>query len=384
MEVYFDNAATTRVCDEAAEGMMKMLTQDYGNPSSLHQKGFEAEKAVETSRQTIAGILKVQKKDVYFTSGGTEGNNMLLYGVLKAYHRDGKHILVSSIEHPSVKDAAFSYEEQGYEVEAIPTDDKGYVDIERLKGLVRDDTIMVSVMHVNNEIGTIQDLTALSKVIKDKNKSTIFHVDAVQSFGKLPVIPGRMGVDLLTVSSHKIHGPKGCGAVYVAPGIRLAPMFVGGDQQKGIRSGTENVPGIVGFGLAAGLADQHMAENAEHIRLIRDYAVEQLAEKVDDIEFNSDLENGAYHILNIRVVGVKSEVLLHTLEDANIYVSTGSACSSNKKHHSSTLQALGQKGEATDQAVRLSFSRYNTKEEVDYLIEKLNASLPMLRRFVKK
>lgn len=384
MEVYFDNAATTKVSLESAEAVMKMMVEDYGNPSSLHSKGYTAEKALESSRQAIATALKVQKKDVYFTSGGTEGNNMILFGVLNAYKREGKHVLVSSIEHPSVKNAAFAYEALGYEVEEIPTDQKGKIDVDDLLSMIRQDTLLVSIMHVNNEIGTIQDLPELSKAIKLKNKHTLFHVDAVQSFCKYDLKPGRIGVDMVTLSSHKIHGPKGSGAVYVNPSVRMTAMVVGGNQQKGVRPGTENVPGAVGFGVATKQAMDNMVQNADYIASIRTYMIQQLKSKIEDIEFNSDIEAGAYHILNIRVVGVKSEVLLHTLEDANIYVSTGSACSSNKKHHSSTLQALGQDSNATDQAIRLSFSRYNTLEEVDYFIEKLNESLPMLRRFVRK
>lgn len=384
MEVYFDNAATTKVSDGAAKAMMEVLTIDYGNPSSLHNKGFEAEKRVENSRQIIAGSLKVPKKEVYFTSGGTEANNMVLYGVLNAYMRNGKHVLVSSIEHPSVKDAAYEYETLGYEVEAIPTDDKGYIVPEDLAALVREDTILISFMHVNNEIGTIQDVEAIVKAVRAVNEKVVIHMDGVQSYGKYELYPARLGIDVYSISAHKIHGPKGCGAIYLSSKVRMKPLLTGGSQQNGVRSGTENVPGIVGFGVAASEAYAQLAENKAHIEAIRNYMIESLSDKALNIEFNSDVKKGAYHILNIRVVGVKSEVLLHTLEEANIYVSTGSACSSNKKHHSSTLQALGQNSEETDQAIRLSFSKYNTLEEVDYFIDKLNQSLPLLRRFIRK
>lgn len=384
MEVYFDNAATTRVSDAAAKAMMRMLTEDYGNPSSLHAKGFTAEKAVEESRKVIADALKVNKNDVFFTSGGTEGNNMILSGIADAYKRSGKHILVSDIEHASVASAAAHLEEIGWTVDVIAVDDKGYIDPGNLSELVREDTVLVSVMHINNEIGTIQPLESLVKAVKDKNKATLFHVDAVQSFGKYQILPSRLGVDLLTVSAHKIHGPKGSGAIYVSPKVRLTPLVFGGDQQKGVRSGTENVPGIVGFGVAVKEAMAAMADRKDHIQSLRDYCIEQLEDRLTDISYNSDLNHGAYHILNIRVKGVKSEVMLHTLEEKGIYVSTGSACSSNKKHHSSILQALGQDSEATDQAIRISFSRANTKEEIDYFIEAMAATVPMLRRFRKK
>ncbi len=384
MEVYFDNAATTRVSEAAAKAMIKMLREDFGNPSSLHNKGFCAEKAVEESRSILAATMKVSKNDVYFTSGGTEGNNMALHGVVEAYKRRGKHLLISDIEHASVKEAAFHYEALGYEVDTIPVDALGYIQEEQLLGLIRNDTILVSVMHINNEIGTIQPLTQLVKAIKAKNNQVIVHVDAVQSYGKYILYPERVGVDLMTISAHKIHGPKGVGALYVSPKIRLIPLVYGGDQQKGVRSGTENVPGIVGFGVAAKEAYDSLEVRKSYIEGLRRYCVERLMAAMDDVAINGDLKDGAFHILNIRVSGVKSEVLLHTLEEGGIYVSTGSACSSNKKHHSSTLQALGQNGTETDQALRLSFCIDNTKEEIDYFVEQMNLAVPMLRRFQKR
>lgn len=384
MEVYLDNAATTRVSAAAAQAMMHMLREDYGNPSSLHNKGFSAEKALEESRTIIAGVMKVSKNDLYFTSGGTEGNNMAIYGVAEAYKRNGQHILISDIEHPSVKDAAFRLKNNGFEVEAIPVDVHGIIDVDTLSKMVKQETILVSIMHVNNEIGSIQAIKTLSQCVKKVNKKTIFHVDGVQSFGKYPLYPNRIDVDLMTISGHKIHGPKGVGALYLSPKVRLVPLVYGGNQQKGVRSGTENVPGIVGFGVATKEAYQQLHERKATITDLRNYCIKSLSEKIEDITFNSDLEKGAYHILNIRVVGVKSEVLLHSLEEVGIYVSTGSACSSNKKHHSSTLQALGQGTEASDQAIRLSFCHENTKEEIDYFIEQLGTLAPMLRRFRRK
>lgn len=384
MEVYLDNAATTKVSKAAAEAMMTMLMEDYGNPSSLHNKGFKAEKAVEESRDLIAKAMKVSKNDIYFTSGGTEGNNLSIYGIVEAYKRNGKHLLVSDVEHPSVMEAAFQLEAKGYEVEAIPVDRKGYVDVDALTSMVREDTIFVSIMHVNNEIGTIQAIESLCKRVKKVNPKTVFHVDAVQSFGKYPLFPARIGVDLMTVSGHKIHGPKGVGAIYLSPKVRLVPTVYGGDQQKGIRSGTENVPGIVAFGVAVKEAYAEIAEREASISDLRNYCYERLTQVLDGIELNSDLEQGAYHILNIRVVDVKSEVLLHALEEEEIYVSTGSACSSNKKHHSSTLQALGQGPDATDQAIRISFCKDNTKEQIDYFVGAMAKLVPMLRRFKRK
>lgn len=384
MEVYFDNAATSRVSEETARKMFDIVTKTYGNPSSLHNKGFKAEKEVENSRQIIASALKVQKKDIYFTSGGTEGNNIIVYGVLNAYKRKGKHILISSIEHPSIKETVYFYEELGYEIEEIPVNNKGYINQEKLFEMIRKDTILVSIIHVNNEIGTIQEIESIAKGIKLKNETALFHIDAVQSFGKYRLIPSRIGVDLLTLSAHKIHGPKGVGAIYVAPNVRLTPLVHGGNQQKGVRPGTENVSGIVGLGSATQVAYEQLSDIKAHISGIRAYMVEQLKEHITDIEFNSDIEHGAYHILNIRIKNVKSEVILHTLEELNIYVSSGSACSSNKRQHRFVLQAIGKTVEEADQAIRFSFSKYNTLEEVDFCINKLKECLPVLRRFIRK
>ncbi|VDN49352.1 Cysteine desulfurase IscS [Petrocella atlantisensis] len=384
MEIYFDNAATTKVPDKVAQAMLHMLTTNFGNPSSLHQKGFEAEKAIETSRQNLAQALKVNKKEIYFTSGGTEANNIAISGVAVANKRSGRHILVSSIEHPSVKETVRYLETLGYEVETIPTDSMGYIQIETLEQLIRQDTLMVSIMYVNNEIGTIQDMSTIGKLIKAINPKTLFHVDAIQAFGKYILTPTKDQIDLLTLSGHKIHGPKGIGAIYIKEGTKITPLFYGGRQENGIRSGTENVPGIIGLGVATEEAYDQLQDNRNHIEGIKKYMIARLRQDVPDITFNGDIEKGAYHLLNIGVLGVKSEVLLHALEELEIYVSTGSACSSKKKNHSITLSALNLTHEEKDNAIRLSFSKYNTQEEVDQFIEQLNRLLPILRRFKRK
>jgi cysteine desulfurase len=283
-----------------------------------------------------------------------------------------------------VKEAVFAAEVLGYEVEVIPVDENGYINIDTLIGMIRKETVLVTVMQVNNEIGVIQDIESIGNRIKAQNHMTFFHVDGVQSYGKYHINPLKAKVDALTISAHKIHGPKGCGAIYVSEKVRLTPILHGGSQQRSVRSGTENVPGIVGLGIAAKEAYDSLDIASKHILGIKTYMIEQLTTNVEGIEFNGNVKETAYHILNIRVIGVKSEVLLHTLEDHNIFVSTGSACSSNKKNHSSTLMALNQNSDQTDQAIRLSFSKYNTLEEVDYFIEQLNSNLPTLRRFVRK
>jgi len=384
MEIYFDNAATTMVSDQVAEAMLNMLTKNFGNPSSLHKKGYEAEKAIEKSRQIIAQALKVQKKEIYFTSGGTEANNIAISAVVAANKRSGKHILVSSIEHPSVKETVRYLETLDFEVETIPTDGKGYVQTEILKQRIRQDTLMVSIMYVNNEIGTIQEMSTMGKLIKSLNPKTLFHVDAIQAFGKYLLTPTKDQIDILTISGHKIHGPKGIGAVYIKEGIKIKPLFHGGRQENGIRSGTENVPGIIGLGVATEEAYEKLLENRLHIEHIREYMIRRLRNDVPDISFNGDIEKGAYHIVNISVLGVKSEVLLHALEELEIYVSTGSACSSKKKNNSLTLTALDLTHDEKDSAIRMSFSKYNTTEEVDQFIEQFNLLLPILRRFKRK
>ncbi|MDF1617047.1 cysteine desulfurase family protein [Petrocella sp. FN5] len=382
--MYFDNAATTKVSDDVAQAMLSMLTTNFGNPSSLHQKGFEAEKAIENSRQILAQALKVQKKEIYFTSGGTEANNIAITGVAAAHTRGGKHILVSSIEHPSVKETVRYLHTMGYEVEPIPTDGMGYVQIEALEELVRQDTLMVSIMYVNNEIGTIQDMGLIGKLIKSINPNTFFHVDAIQAFGKYVLRPKKDQIDLLTISGHKLHGPKGIGAIYIKEGTKIVPLFYGGSQESGIRSGTENVPGIIGLGVATEEAYAQLLDNRTYIEAIKEHMITRLRKDVPDISFNGDIEKGAYHILNIGVSGVKSEVLLHALEELQIYISTGSACSSKKKNHSMTLSALNLTADEKDHAIRLSFSKYNTQEEVDQFIKQLNKLLPTLRRFKRK
>ncbi|PKM66970.1 MAG: cysteine desulfurase NifS [Firmicutes bacterium HGW-Firmicutes-2] len=384
MEIYFDNAATTKVSEKVAQAMLHMLTHNYGNPSSLHQKGFEAEKAIENSRQIIAQTLKVNKKEIYFTSGGTEANNIAITGVTTSNKRGGKHILVSAIEHPSVKETVRHLETIGYEVESIPTDGMGYIQIEALEQLIRQDTLLVSIMYVNNEIGTIQDMATIGKLIKTINPKTLFHVDAIQAFGKYILTPGKDQIDIMTISGHKLHGPKGIGAIYIKDGTKVAPLFHGGRQESGIRSGTENVSGIIGFGMATEEAYHQLQDHRTHIEGIKEHMIMRLTNDVPDITFNGDIEKGAYHILNMGVSGVKSEVLLHALEELEIYVSTGSACSSKKKNHSITLSALNLTHDEKDNAIRMSFSKYNTLDEVDQFIEQLNKLLPILRRFKRK
>lgn len=384
MEAYFDNAATTRVYPEVQKLADRIMTEDFGNPSSLHKAGINAEQYVKEARLAIARIMKAEPKEIYFTSGGTESNNWALFGTARAAKRRGKHIIISSIEHAAVASPARALEEMGYEITRIGVDAEGYVDPEEVADAVRPDTILVSIMHVNNEIGTIEPVKKIAELVKKKNPQTVMHVDAIQSFGKIPVRPGRSDIDLLSVSGHKIHGPKGTGILYIKEGTKIAPLIYGGGQQNDMRSGTDNVPGIAGLGLAASMADAHMTENAAYMDRLR-YLLADGVRQIEGAVINGpDLKKAAPHIVNVSFPGIRSEVLLHALEDKDIYVSAGSACSSHRATQSATLTAIGCPPERIDSAIRFSFCEMNTTEQVLYAIRVLKELVPQLRKFTRK
>lgn len=381
MEAYFDNSATTRCSDAAVALMQQVLLEDYGNPSSLHMKGVVAEKYIKTATEQIARILKVAEKEIFFTSGGTESNNLALIGVALANQRTGKHIITTSIEHASVYNPLIFLEEQGFEVTYLPVDAQGTISLEALAEAVRQDTILVSLMHVNNEIGTIEPIEDAAKLIHEKNPKTLIHVDAIQSFGKLRIYPKRMGIDLLSVSGHKIHGPKGIGFLYVKDKTKIKPIIYGGGQQKNMRSGTENVAGIAGLGAAAEELYQDFDEKIKRLYELRQYLVTGMQALEGTTVNGADGRNAAPHIVSVSFAGIRAEVLLHALEERGIYVSTGSACSSNHPAISGTLKAIGVKPELLDSTVRFSLSVESTRDEADYVLEQLAELLPMLRRF---
>ena len=381
MEAYLDNSATTRCYEAVKDIVVKTMMEDYGNPSAMHLKGVQAENYVKEAARKIAKTLKVQEKDIYFTSGGTESDNWALIGTAMANQRRGKHIVTTVFEHAAVSAPVEWLEEQGFEVTYLDVDKKGYLRLDELEEAIRPDTTLVSLMFVNNEIGTVQPVKEAGEIIKKKNPETVFHVDAIQAYGKMPITPKNMKIDLLSMSGHKIHGPKGVGFLYVREGTKIQPLIYGGGQQKGMRSGTENVPGIAGLGCACRLMIGEQYENADKIRKIKEYFQERIQE-IDDIIDNS---GEAPHIASISFKGLRSEVLLHALEEREIYVSSGSACSSNKKQPvSGTLNAIGLPDEYKDGTLRFSFSLENTKEEVDETIEALKELVPMLRRFVRR
>ena len=382
MEVYFDNSATTKVYDEVIDVVVKTMREDYGNPSSLHLKGLDAEHLVTGSAETISKVLKCLPEEIVFTSGGTESNNMAIIGTALAKKRSGKHIVVSSVEHASVSSVMQFLIREGYEITYIPSDEHGIVSPEAFADAVRDDTILVSCMHINNEIGSIMPIKEISRAVKAKNPNLYFHVDAIQSFGKIETIPKNLGADLMSVSGHKIHGPKGSGFLYIKKGSLIRPIIYGGGQQKNMRSGTENVPAIAGLGVAVEKTFENFDDKISHIRTVRDKLVNEVTQ-LEEVYSNTDIDNGAPHIASISFVGVRAEVMLHSLEDKGIYVSSGSACSSNKSKESAVLSAIGLDKKRLESTLRFSFGEDNTEEEVDYAISTIKELLPMLRHYVR-
>ena len=384
MEAYLDNSATT-VCSKAVtEKMVELLTQDYGNPSSMHMKGVIAEKYITEAKKTIAKTLKIEEKELIFTSGGTESNNLAIIGSALANRRAGEHVITTKIEHPSVANPFVWLSENGFEVTYLGVDAYGQINLEELKAAIRPDTILVSIMQVNNEIGALQPIEQAAKVIKTANPKTLFHVDAIQSYGKMSIFPKRWNVDMLSVSGHKIHGPKGSGFLFVKDKTKLKPLIHGGGQQKGMRSGTENVPAIAGLGVAAEEMYRNLEKNRDHLFTLRDYLIEEV-EKIDGVTVNGRKDHeSAPHIVSVSIAGVRAEVILHTLEDRNIYVSAGSACASNKPAVSVTLQSIGLKKELLDSTVRFSFSIHTTKEELDYALAAMKETIPMLQKYTRK
>lgn len=384
MEAYLDNSATTRVFNEVKDIMIQTMELDYGNPSSMHLKGVEAEKYMKESRNQIAGTLKVDEKEILFTSGGTESNNLAVIGTAMANKRAGMHIITTAVEHASVSGTMEFLKEQGFRITYLPVNAFGVIDIKDVEKAICEDTILISVMYVNNEIGSVMPVEEIAGVIAKKKPDIIFHVDAIQAYGKYEIYPKRMHIDLLSVSGHKIHGPKGIGFLYIKDKLKIKPLIFGGGQQKGMRSGTENVPGIAGIGKAAELIYKGLEEKTNRLYELKDYMIDELA-KMEDVKVNSIKgKSSAPQIVNASFVGVRSEVLLHSLEDRNIYVSAGSACSTNKHAVSATLKGIGLKNEEIESAIRFSFSIFTTKEEIDYTLDVLRELLPKLRLYKRR
>ena len=384
MEAYFDNSATTKVLDCVKDAVVDAMCVNYGNAAAKHRKGVEAENLIREAKKAIADTLKVQEKEILFTSGGTESNNTALIGTALANRRAGKHLITTGVEHPSIYNTMSFLEEMGFEVTYLPVDHLGHISLEDLEKAIREDTILVSVMYVNNEVGAVEPIEAISQCIKKKNPKTLFHVDAIQAYGKYKIRPKKQGIDLLSVSGHKIHAPKGVGFLYIRDGVKIRPILFGGGQQKGMRSGTENVPGVAALGEAAEEIYENFEEKIDHLYQIKQRFVEGVL-KIEGVSVNGKTgRDSAPQIVSVSIDGVRSEVMLHTLEDRKIYVSAGSACSSNKPSVSHTLTNIGLKGSLLDSTIRFSFSVHTTEEEIDYALEVMNEVVPKLRRYTRK
>ena len=381
MEAYFDNSATTRVLDSVKEIVVQTMTEDYANPAARHRMGVKAEQYIRTARFEIAKTLKVQEKEILFTSGGSESNNLALIGGALANQRRGKHLISTGIEHPSVYRPLEYLTELGFEVTFLPVDRDGHISLTELGSSLREDTILVSVMYVNNEVGAVEPVEEIARVIREKNPHTLFHVDAIQAYGKYRIRPQKQGIDLLSVSGHKIHGPKGVGFLYIRDGVKVKPMVYGGGQQNDMRSGTENVPGVAGLGAAAKeMYTDHEAKVA-HLIDLKDYMTDRMGELKGVVVNSKKGRESAPQIVSVSFEGVRSEVLLHALEEKGIYVSSGSACSAHHPGISGTLKGIGVAQKLLDATIRFSFGLFNTREEIDYCMDTLKELLPVLRKY---
>ncbi len=392
MEIYLDNSATTMAYKEVADLSYNIMTSAYGNPSSMHSKGVEAEEYVKTAYKQAAKALKVTEKEILFTSGGTESDNLALIGAARANKRAGMHIITTKIEHPAILNTVEYLKSEGFEIDYLGVDSLGLISLDELKEKIRPDTILVSIMHTNNEVGSVQPIEEAGKLIKEINPNTLFHVDAVQGFGKAFIYPKKQKIDMLSVSGHKIHGPKGVGILYVDEHVKLKPISYGGGQQKGLRSGTLNVPGIAGMGLAIEMITNGLAEKREELFRLKNFFLTEVSKlpsvKVNGCERLSDGSFDVYktapHIMNISVKGLRSEVMLHALEERGIFVSAGSACASHSKKESSTLKAMGASSTETDGALRISMSEFTTMEELSEMVKDLKEVIEIYGRFTRR
>lgn len=386
MECYLDNSATTRCFDSVAALVTRIMCEDYGNPSSLHRKGMQAEEYLRCARDVIAKNLKVTPKEIFFTSGGTESDNLALRGCAYANARAGKHLITTAIEHPAILQTMQYLEQQGFEVTYLPVDSAGRVHLSDLEKAIRPDTILVSIMHTNNEIGALQPIAEAGELIKRTNPNTLFHVDAVQGYGKFRIYPRRMHIDLMSVSAHKIHGPKGIGFLYVGDKVKIRPVLFGGGQQQGLRSGTENVPGIAGMAKAVEEVYRNLDAEQDRMYALRQQFTEGVL-RLPNVQVNGlPGRQSAPHVVSVSFAGVRSEVLLHALEEKGIYVSAGSACASNHPDTagSATLRAIGLSKELLSSTIRFSFSVFTTEEEIAYTLQALEEIVPVLRRFTRR
>lgn len=383
MEVYLDNSATTRCFSEVAELMTKIMCEDYGNPSSMHNKGMQAEQYLRYAKEVIAANLRVDGKEIIFTSGGTESDNLALIGAAFAGCRAGRHLITTQIEHPAVLQTMQYLERQGFTVTYLPVDPNGIIRLEDLQKAITRETILVSMMHTNNEIGSLQPVREAGELIKRMNPNILFHVDAVQGYGKYRILPKKMGIDMMSVSGHKIHGPKGVGFLYVNERVKIHPILFGGGQQKGMRSGTENVPGYAGMAKAIELVYAKLDQDVNRLYELKQIFVEGVS-TIPDVKINGFTDRrSAPHIVSVSVCGIRAEVMLHALEEKGVYISAGSACAAHKPQTSATLKAIGVEKDLLDSTIRFSFSIFTTREEIDYTLQAMYDIIPMLRKYTR-
>lgn len=377
--IYLDNAATTKPCPTAVRAVLECM-ENFGNPSSLHGIGIAAEKRIKTARQDIARKLGVSPSEIYFTSGGTESDNIAIFGAARKMKKRGRHIVTTSIEHPAVLECMKALEDEGFEVSYLEPDKTGAISLKELDSVLREDTVLVSIMHVNNETGVMQPVDKVRGLLEQKAPHALFHSDAVQSFGKTELRPKEWGIDLLSISGHKIHAPQGIGVLYCRVN-KLHPIIFGGGQQEGLRPGTENLPGI--YALGETVREIDVVKNSKHLHALRGLLKDEITKKIENVKINGADDNNAGSVLNVSFPGIRSEILLHVLEARGIYVSTGSACSSHKPQKSHVLTAMGCSAAETDSAVRFSFSHMNTTEEIIRTAEVLAEEVPRLRRIMR-
>ena len=395
-EIYLDNSATTAVLPEIAELMTKIYTQDYGNPSSMHNKGVEAEKYIKEAKAQIAKVMKARDAEILFTSCGTESDNMAISGAAHALKRKGDHIITTAVEHPAVLRCMEALEKEGYRITYLGTDKNGVISLDELKEAITDKTILVSIMHVNNEIGSVMPIEEAGALIKSIDRDILFHVDAVQSYGKFRIYPKKMNIDMLSVSGHKIHGPKGTGFLYINEKVKIEPLILGGGQQGNMRSGTENVAGIAAIGMSSKIMYENLDEDVSRMYGLKKRLIRGLT-KIEGVTINgvadlkdesiTEAENdpkilGAPHVISVSVKDVRAEVLLHALEEKGVYISAGSACSTHKKTESATLKAIGLDKKLLGSTVRFSLSILTTEEEIDEAVTAFTEIVPVLRRYV--
>lgn len=381
-EIYLDNAATTKSYDEVNAVMLEMLEHCYGNPSSMHRLGMQAENRMRSAAKAVSDALGVREDEIVFTSGGTESDNLAICGYAMANKRRGQHVITTSLEHPAVAECFRYLAEEGFHVDVLQADEWGNIDLQELSDLLRPDTILVSMMHVNNEVGSILPVGDVKRCMQ-RAPFAALHVDAVQSFGKIPVLPAKWGVDLLSVSGHKLHGPKGVGALYIKRKTRIRPIVYGGHQQRNLRSGTENTVAICGFGKAVSLAMERLEKNGHHVKQLKQMLLDGILAHIDGAVCHSGPDSTDY-ILNVSFPGIRSEILLHMLESEGIYVSSGSACASNKPAPSPVLTAMGKSPALIDSAIRFSFSEFNTEAEIERVIPILAQKVADIRKYVRR